>query len=128
MPQSRLRLIVGGAVLLAFTATACSSSDSSGSNPTSASSATAAGGSAAPAAAAALTIANSAFGEASVTAGTEFTIANDDGRPHTVTDDAGGFDVSVPPGGTATLKIDAPGTYKIHCKIHSSMHGTITVT
>jgi len=128
MSQSRLRVVVAGAVLLAFTATACGSSDSTGSDSTIASSDTAAGGSAAPASAAALTIANSAFSEASVTAGTEFTIANDDGRPHTVTDDADSFDVEVPPGGTATLKIDAPGTYQIHCRIHSSMHGTITVT
>ena len=30
-------------------------------------------------------------------------------------------------GGTATLTIPKAGTYKIHCKIHASMHGTITV-
>ncbi len=126
MNQSRLRVFVGGALLLAFVATACGGSDDGGSNSTSASSGTAAAGS--PASAAALTIADSAFSEASVTAGTEFTIANEDGRTHTVTDDAGAFDVEVPAGGTAPLTIDAPGTYKIHCRIHGSMHGTITVT
>ena len=26
-----------------------------------------------------------------------------------------------------TLTIPKAGTYKIHCKIHASMHGTITV-
>ena len=131
MTQNRMRVVVGGACLLALVAAGCSS-DSKGSSATAAPSATAAGG-AAPAATAAagapaLTIANSTFSEASVAAGTTFTIANNDSRPHTVTDDAGAFSVDVPPGGTATLKIDAPGTYKIHCKIHGSMHGTITVT
>ena len=33
-----------------------------------------------------------------------------------------------PAGGTATLTIDAAGSYAIHCEIHSSMHGTISVT
>lgn len=44
-----------------------------------------------------------------------------------MTDDAGSFNVQVPGGGTATLVIPAAGTYKIHCNIHGSMHGTITV-
>ena len=78
-------------------------------------------------AAAALTIQNTSFGAATVSAGQEFTIENKDGVTHTVTDDAGSFDVSVPGGSTKTLTIPAAGTYKIHCKIHGSMHGTITV-
>ncbi len=129
MAKNKLRAVVGGACLLAFIATGCGS-DSKSSSATTAPVGTAAGAPAGTAAAgtAALTIANSTFGPASVAAGTEFTIANSDSRPHTVTDDAGAFSVDVPAGGTATLKIDAPGTYKIHCKIHSSMHGTITVT
>jgi plastocyanin len=45
-----------------------------------------------------------------------------------VTADDGSFDVEVPAGSTATLVIPAAGTYAIHCKIHSSMHGTIVVT
>jgi plastocyanin len=117
--------------LLVLTASACSSD-----SKTAAPAGTVAGGSAAPAATAAggaaagataLTIENSTFGAASVAAGATFTIANKDSRPHTVTDDAGAFSVDVPAGGTATLAIAAAGTYKIHCKIHSSMHGTITV-
>ena len=62
-----------------------------------------------------------------MTAGQEFTITNNDSVGHTVTDDAGSFNVQVPGGGTATLTIPAAGTYKIHCNIHGSMHGTITV-
>ena len=87
---------------------------------------TAAGGSTA-AAGSGLTISGSQFSAASVTAGTEFTITNNDSVAHTVTDDGGSFDVSVPAGGTATLTIPKAGSYKIHCKIHSFMQGTITV-
>ena len=105
------------------------SSDSKGSSATAAPAApaaTSAGGTTA-AGGATLTITNSTFGAASVAAGTEFSIANNDSRAHTVTDDNGAFDVPVPAGGTATLTIAKPGSYTIHCKIHSSMHGTITV-
>jgi plastocyanin len=35
--------------------------------------------------------------------------------------------VRVAGGGTETLTIPKAGTYAIHCKIHASMHGTITV-
>ena len=105
---------------MAVIAAGCSS-DSGSSSATAAPAGTAS-------AAAALTISNSNFAEASVAAGTTFTIANTDTRPHTVTDDAGSFDVSIPAGGTATLSIPTAGTYKIHCKLHSLMHGTITVT
>ena len=80
-----------------------------------------------PAAGATLTIAGFAFGPLTVTAGQQITIVNKDSAAHTVTDDAGSFDVKVPAGGTATLTIAKAGSYKIHCKIHSSMHGTIAV-
>ncbi|HEX3087804.1 MAG TPA: peptidoglycan-binding protein [Ilumatobacteraceae bacterium] len=74
-----------------------------------------------------LTISGNAFSEAAVTAGTEFTITNKDAVAHTVTADDGTFDVAVPAGGTVPLKIDTPGSFAIHCRIHASMHGTITV-
>ncbi len=134
MIHRRMSIAIGSAALLAFIAPACSS-DSKTSSTTAAgtpavSSATgdttAAGGSTA-AAGSGLTISGSQFSAASVTAGTEFTITNEDSVGHTVTDDAASFDVSVPAGGTATLTIPTAGTYKIHCKIHSFMHGTITV-
>ena len=117
MSHIRRRLAIAAACLLAFGASACSSDSKSSSAPTTA-------GSSAPVG---LTIENSSFSAASVTAGTEFTIANKDGVTHTVTDDAGSFAVRVPGGGSMPLTIDKAGTYKIHCEIHKSMHGTITV-
>ena len=141
MIHKRMSIAIGSAALLAFIAPACSSDSKNNSsttvpgapavssatgNTTPTSDTTAAGGSSA-ASGSGLTISGSNFSAASVTAGTEFTITNNDSVGHTVTDDAGSFDVSVPAGGTATLTIPKAGTYKIHCKIHSFMHGTITV-
>lgn len=116
MIKSRAGLVLGSVLLLASVAAGCSSDTKTS------------GGTSAPAAAAAaLTIQDSAFSAASVTAGTEFTISNKDSRTHTVTDDAGSFNIKVSATGTAKLTIPKAGTYKIHCTIHSSMHGTITV-
>ena len=127
MTQKKVRLALAGACLMALTATACSSDDSSSSD-TAAPAATGAGGTTAAApAGAGLSISGNTFSAASVTAGTEFTITNNDSVAHTVTADDDSFSVDVPAGGTATLTIDAAGNYPIHCKIHSSMHGTITV-
>lgn len=129
MTHTKVRLALAGACLLALTATACSSDDKASGDTTGviAPAATDATGTGAPASAAGLTISGNSFSAASVTAGTDFTITNEDSVGHTVTDDAGSFDVSVPAGGTATLTILAAGSYAIHCNIHSSMHGTITV-
>jgi plastocyanin len=131
MTQKHVRLAFAGAALIALTATGCSSDDTSSSDSGApvVSSATDAGGTtaAAPAGAAGLTISGNTFSAASVTAGTEFTITNNDGVPHTVTADDDSFSVDVPAGGTATLTIATAGSFPIHCNIHSSMHGTITV-
>lgn len=130
MTQTKVRLAIAGACMLALTATACSSDDSTSSANVApaVSSATDAGGSGAtPASGAGLTISGFAFSPASVTAGTEFTITNSDNAAHTVTDDAGSFNVDVPAGGTATLTIPTAGTFAIHCNIHAAMKGTITV-
>jgi plastocyanin len=119
MSNTTRRLAVAAACLLAFGTAACSSDSKATPTVT-----TPAAGSGAPVG---LTIQNSSFSAGSVTAGTVFTIENKDSVTHTVTDDGGSFDVRVPGGGTATLTIPAAGTFKIHCKIHNSMHGTITV-
>ena len=97
------------------------------STPATSSPATSSPATSTPAAGATLTIAGFAFGPLTVTAGQQITIVNKDSAAHTVTDDAGSFDVKVPAGGAATLTIAKAGSYKIHCKIHSSMHGTIAV-
>ncbi len=80
-----------------------------------------------PAAGAGLTIADFSFSQGSGTAGTEFTLTNNDDFAHTVTDRDGAFDVRVEGGSTAPLTIDRAGTYEIFCRIHPSMSGTITV-
>jgi plastocyanin len=140
MTQKKMRLVLGSACLLAFVVPACSSdkkATSTGSGApavtTAGAGTTAGGGTTAPAgttgaatAGGGMTISGFNFGATSVTAGQEFTITNNDSATHTVTDDGGTFDVSVPGGGTAKLTIPTAGTYKIHCKIHSAMHGTIT--
>lgn len=113
---------------------ACSSSNDDSTGPattatatTAATAATAATAGTTPASAAALTISGRAYSAATVTAGQPFTIANEDGFSHTVTDRDGAFDVKVAGNGTATLTIDEPGTYRIYCTIHPDMAGTITV-
>jgi plastocyanin len=65
-----------------------------------------------------------------VKAGTTVTFKGVSGD-HTVTNDAGSamtFDQSISAGSSITITFANPGTYKYHCSIHASMHGTIVVT
>jgi plastocyanin len=55
-------------------------------------------------------------------------VTNNDSFKHTVTSDDGVFDVTVEGGATVNLPSLSPGVYAFHCKIHSTMHGTLTVT
>lgn len=76
-----------------------------------------------------VTIANFAFTSTPVVVGTTVTVKNKDSTTHTVTADQGGFSVTVNGGSTATFTAPtAPGTYKFHCNIHPTMHGSLTVT
>lgn len=75
-----------------------------------------------------LTIQDRTFSALTVKAGDAISIVNADSVDHTVTADDGSFDVAAPASSTATLTITKAGTYAIHCKIHSTMHGTIVVT
>jgi plastocyanin len=61
----------------------------------------------------------------SVPAGT-VTVENRDGAPHTLTADDGTFDVSVSANASADAELE-PGTYEVHCNVHPSMTGTLTV-
>ena len=81
----------------------------------------------APGDATTLTISEFTFSEPTVSAGTPFTISNEDGFAHTVTSRDDFFSVGVDGGASETLTIDDPGTYEIFCRIHPSMEGTITV-
>ena len=64
-----------------------------------------------------------------VVAGTTVTWANADIEKHTVTADDGSFDSGdVLAGAKYEHAFAAAGTFKYHCIIHESMHGTVTVT
>ncbi len=144
--RSRRALIPAAAAIIVLLAACGSSGNSSSSNNAGSSSATtASGGTATTAAtggadttvagggatagAAELVAKGFAFTPDSVTAkaGT-INVKNEDGTTHTFTSDDGKtFDVSVKGGDSATIKVDTPGTYAYHCKIHSNMHGTLIV-
>ena len=64
-----------------------------------------------------------------VPAGSTVTVKNDSTTQHTVTQDGGGFNVTVDAGKTATFTAPATaGTVKFHCNIHNFMKGTLTVS
>lgn len=79
-----------------------------------------------------VTIANMSFGPSSlsVKVGTTVTWKNTDGYAHTVTSNDGtSFDSGNLAGGASfSYKATAVGTYDYHCRIHSGMTGTLTVT
>ena len=71
------------------------------------------------------------FDPASLTAkvGQEITWTNQGNAAHTVTFDTGGVDSgSLSAGATFKHTFDAAGTFTYHCKFHSSMQGTVTVS
>ena len=73
-----------------------------------------------------------AFDPATIPAkvGDTITWTNNDGTAHTATlDDQPSCDTgSIAGGGTGSLTFSKAGTYPFHCKIHSSMKGTITIS
>lgn len=76
-----------------------------------------------------ITIAGAAFTVTGAVNSTDVvSVTNNDSFKHTVTSDDGVFDVTVEGGTTTNLPSLTPGTYAFHCKIHSTMHGTLTVT
>lgn len=77
---------------------------------------------------AALKISGYSFGAVTAAAGQTITVSNADSVLHSVTADDGSFTVDVPAGGTADLVVAAAGTYAIHCRIHQSMTGSITIS
>ena len=75
-------------------------------------------------------IENFAFGNMTAPAGEVVTVTNQDGVPHTITADDESFDTGqIEAGGRGDLTApEAPGTYAVHCEIHSSMEGELVVT
>ena len=64
----------------------------------------------------------------SVPAGKAVTFTNDDDRDHRVTADDSSFDSNdIATGSTFSQAFSTAGTFKYHCKIHSTMTATITV-
>jgi len=92
------------------------------------------------AAAQAVSIVNIAYSPTTVTiaAGTPVTWTNNEtsATSHSATSDTGAFDSSpscpssgcLMPGQSFSFTFATAGTYAYHCRVHSSMHGTIVVT
>ena len=77
-----------------------------------------------------VTMANVAFGPASITVsvGTTITWQNNDGINHTSTSDTGVWDTgTIPPGGSKTTMFSTAGTFPYHCTVHPMMTGTVIV-
>jgi plastocyanin len=88
------------------------------------------GGGVALAADHAVAIAGFAFSpkDVTVTVGDTVTWTNSDATAHTATADDGSFDTgTIGANGTGTATFSTAGSFPYHCKIHSSMTGTITV-
>ncbi len=131
--QRRVSVVLASVVAAAFLSS-CGSSSSSDSSDTQAPSAIGGYGKTVDSTVAVdtgsqITISGAAF---SVTGDVKSTdtvsVTNNDSFKHTVTSDDGVFDVTVEGGATESLPSLSPGTYAFHCKIHSTMHGTLTVT
>jgi plastocyanin len=116
LPRTRrsLALAIGVVLALVLMLGACSSS----SKPAAGSSSNSTTG---------VTIKDLTFTTTPVKAGSTVTVQNNDNVTHTVTSDDGKFDISIDAGKSGTFTAPAAGTYKFHCKIHSQMHGTLTV-
>ena len=79
----------------------------------------------------AVAIKDFAFGPANIQAktGQVITFTNGDSAPHTATLDDGSCSTgTISPGSSDGLVFSAAGTYPFHCRIHTNMKGTITVS
>lgn len=77
-----------------------------------------------------VTIANFDYHPRTITvaAGTRITWVNTDQTNHTVTADAGSFDVgNISEKGRKSRVFSKPGTYAYHCTYHPNMHGRVVV-
>jgi plastocyanin len=116
-------------LLAVVTFTACGGDDDSSDTSTAAPDTSAGGGSDTSAASGGgVTIADFTISSFEVPAGTEFTIANNDGATHTYSERNGLFAVRVSGGATGTVTVAEAGTYDVFCEIHPSMTATLTVS
>jgi len=126
---------LAAALLLTLGAGACSSKSTTASTTTTAGggvTTTGGAGTTAPPAGAANTIDIHSFsfkvGSGSYKAGSTITVTNLDNTDHSLTANDGSFDTGIFSSGSKTITLSKAGTYSIHCRIHSFMSGTITVT
>ena len=79
-----------------------------------------------------ITVSGNAFDPATAEAAAGkvvFNVTNQDSVKHTFTIDGTDVDIALDPNGSGSAEAElAPGTYPWHCKIHTSMTGTLTVT
>lgn len=138
---SRVRRHLLVAVPLALLLSACGTADETTSSPPAADaygdSSAAQGSTASPGATSAgaaddtvtYRVAKYTFPDLTVAPGAQVRVLNDDDEPHTVTAEDGSFDTgafdSDDPGTFTAPR--TPGTYRITCTVHPSMHGQITV-
>ncbi len=130
------RTCTAAVLAAALTGSGCgASSTHTASSPSTsqASSAAPAAGHAPAAGTTTVSIANYAYGPATLTvkSGTKVTFVNHDATAHTATaSGTPGFDTGTlkAGGGSATVTLVKPGTYSYICQFHPFMKGTITVT
>jgi plastocyanin len=123
----RVRNLAAAVLVLGLLAAACSSNDSGGGGGTTGSSGGGSGGGGTT-----VTMEGFAFHPDALTLPSgkvTLTVTNDDSTLHSFTLDDGSVSVDVQPGATkqVTITVPASGTLGWHCRIHTSMTGTITV-
>ena len=123
----RVNRIATFGTALALILTACSA----GASPTPLGSSAPGASSGGATGSSAVEIKNTAYNPATVTAkvGGKVTWTNNDSVAHTVTlDDNSADSGNLAAGSTFDHTFATAGTFAYHCKIHSSMHGTVSVT
>ena len=130
-----MRKVLTGFVVIvtAFGLAACGDDDDGGAAVTSAeASATTAAAGGEQTNTITITVSGNAFDPATAEAAAGkvvFNVTNQDSLKHTFTIDGTDVDIALDPNGSGSAEAElAPGTYPWHCKIHTSMTGTLTVT
>ena len=128
MPTLRIPVFI---VVIVLAIAACSGAASPTAPAAAPSTAASAQASAGGSGSKAVEIKNTAFNPATITvkAGDKVTWTNNDGFAHTVTLDDNSVDSgNLNAGATFDHAFAAVGTFAYRCKIHASMHGTVTVS
>ena len=118
--------VFAGVFVVALLLAACGGDDSGGGTTGTTGGTTASTGGAGGTA---ITIQGFAFNPSTlqVSGETTLTITNNDGVLHTFTLDDGSVDEEVPAGQSIDVTVNVSATTGFHCKIHSSMTGTLEV-